>query len=325
MTILKNCPICGSRVLKRCKERNYPTTEGLFLDKKIIECRFCKSAWVSNPPPELELDLYYTKGRFWEEMENQHKINEIYYAQAVARWDYILKIAPDTARLNNVRVLDWGAGHGCMLEIGRQFGICLQYTAVEMDQQMRKRIESIGGVALPKLQKEGINKCNLIILSHILEHSANPGDFLKKMINFLTPEGLVFIEVPCRDDEYKLDAKPHLIFFSPKGIKCLIERCGLDIIDIRCVGMGRSRLKYKKRVIKFKQLIPKHLKKIVKKIMGLQPQTEMVSVHKEDLQAPEDMKSLDFYRQCNSALHYQIFNYRKNGRWIRALVKTKVT
>ena len=80
------------------------------------------------------------------------------------------------------------------------------------------------------------DKYDLIILSHVLEHIVEPTEFLKKVIQFLSDDGLIYIEVPSvdrvADGAYSYDLlnyfqNAHTIHFTTKTLAMICKSIGL--------------------------------------------------------------------------------------------------
>ena len=89
------------------------------------------------------------------------------------------------------------------------------YSVVEYDKKCFKRLKKIGTNVFDDLNKiKKNNKYNLIIISHVLEHIANPISFLLKLKNnYLNENSFIFIDVPCEDWKYKTYVDPDLICY----------------------------------------------------------------------------------------------------------------
>ncbi len=70
-------------------------------------------------------------------------------------------------------------------------------------------------------------------MSHILEHASSPVAFLQQALQFLKPGGVLFVEVACRDYEFKETHESHLLFFDKLSLMRLFERLGLIDIQLR--------------------------------------------------------------------------------------------
>ena len=112
------------------------------------------------------------------------------------------------------------------------------YSVVEYDKKCFKRLKKIGTNVFDDLNKiKKNNKYNLIIISHVLEHIANPISFLLKLKdNYLNENSFIFIDVPCEDWKYKTYVDPHLIFFNKYSFSYINKIIKTNLIKISYFG-----------------------------------------------------------------------------------------
>ena len=84
-------------------------------------------------------------------------------------------------------------------------------------------------------------KFNIIVLSHVLEHVVNPIDYLKLVNNLLVKNGILYIEVPFLDYQYKGEFFPHLLFFKPQSLQNLCDNVGFRVIDVQSFGKSKEK------------------------------------------------------------------------------------
>jgi 2-polyprenyl-3-methyl-5-hydroxy-6-metoxy-1,4-benzoquinol methylase len=106
--------------------------------------------------------------------------------------------------------LDYGPR---MVEIGRKHGINMSQGGLEK---------------LDFLDK----KFDVIILNHVLEHFLDPIKELKKIINHLMPDGIIYLGVP-NIENFGISAlqNAHVYYFNPTNFKYYVESSGLKIVD----------------------------------------------------------------------------------------------
>jgi SAM-dependent methyltransferase len=108
----------------------------------------------------------------------------------------------------------------------------VDYYVVESDASLHSYLCDMG---VKLISAEDADKVvggfDLVVVSHVLEHTLRPVEALRQMTRFLKPGGTLFVEVPCRDHEYKAKHEPHVVFFS----KIALERVGTeaDFFDIK--------------------------------------------------------------------------------------------
>ncbi|MEQ1878755.1 MAG: hypothetical protein ABL958_19090, partial [Bdellovibrionia bacterium] len=56
----------------------------------------------------------------------------------------------------------------------------------------------------------------------------------------LMPKGIMYIEMPHRDDEFKDDVFPHTLFFSGRALSNVAQRAGLEVLKVETFGLRGS-------------------------------------------------------------------------------------
>jgi SAM-dependent methyltransferase len=83
---------------------------------------------------------------------------------------------------------------------------------------------------------------DVVRLSHVLEHLADPRGTFCEIKRILKPDGMVYVTVPNArslnfwlfgENWYGLDAPRHVISYSPKTLRFLCDATGLEIIRMR--------------------------------------------------------------------------------------------
>jgi SAM-dependent methyltransferase len=146
-----------------------------------------------------------------------------------------------THRMHITSVLEVGAGHGFLYQhLQAQFpGI--RYVAVESDTLCQGLLRNLGALVFPDLESvpaENTAPFSLAIASHVLEHTSDPVAFVTTVSRLLGPGGTLFIEVPCRDYEFKRRHEPHLLFFDKQPLQRLLRI--LDFVDISTSYHGKE-------------------------------------------------------------------------------------
>jgi SAM-dependent methyltransferase len=234
------CKSCGCQI-KIIHESlmNYPSgsakSNSLGL-KQIVTCPSCDFGQTLPDPTQADLDAYYTSGQYW----SGHKENKMLDAhQQVQAYIRLSAIAPLLPTGRDLRVLDIGAGSSFL---GDEFAVWalrtmntgIHYCAVEPDDQIamraseRLRAHEIECQVVRSIDEAG-DGFDLIFLNHVLEHVHDPITFLKDVKSRLSKSGQVYIEVPHRDDRFKLDVFPHVLFFSATALRQVAGRAGLTV------------------------------------------------------------------------------------------------
>jgi len=131
-------------------------------------------------------------------------------------------------------ILDFGCGGGYLLKELN----CKKKLAVEPNPEARKEIlkNSIDHIyeSVDECLKDNMNKVDLIISHHALEHTLNPLIELKKLKNLLKENGKIHFVVPCEHISYSYkplkDKNNHLYSWSPMNLGNLFSEAGFNVI-----------------------------------------------------------------------------------------------
>jgi len=229
------CPVCHAYLHENSKQIPYPSDNGE--NKKnisFLNIIFCNNCGLGIAFPEISKDKlteFYNDGSFGKRMSMKNlsfKSFPGYFALAKSRWNDIEQLVTDCKNKNHMKILDIGAGYGCIGLIAnksKSIGLDL-YTCVEpdliMNQYLRNNLKTL--LNSQKIEiVDSINKISkqydVVILSHVLEHVTDPLSMLKSAVSLLVPNGILLLDVPNRDYLFKKDVFPHVLFFSLETIK----------------------------------------------------------------------------------------------------------
>lgn len=208
------CPACLSHVSNQSNWRDWKGHPAF----QVLACGNCGSSFTFPMPLQRELDLFY-------------KTNFDY------RWYsdfYHFKIQDAIARLNELefqegeRILDFGGGKGYFSSVARDLG----HESLTFDPMIS-----------PEQSIPATGNWHGVVALHVLEHSNDPETLIRKMMEFLSPEGRLVLAVPNAGGVgYRAHgmswvwAQPpitHLIHFTAQGLQALLNRCGLDVVTMR--------------------------------------------------------------------------------------------
>ena len=235
--MLERCPVCHSKNWGEIS--SYPTSKNHCFYQEIIKCNACFSGVAIPYKNQLELDAFYKNGEYWDNTDSKN-LNIHTLTQAEERVKKVFKLS--SFRKVSPRVLDVGAGHGHIASALSDLSseIVKNYSFIEPDSRLADKIQS----RFPSSQRVNFEDKNfsydLIFLNHILEHTASPIETLKQYAMSLDQDGMIYIEVPHRDDKFKPDVFPHSVFFTKQGLSEMIKQSGLKCETIECFGSLES-------------------------------------------------------------------------------------
>jgi SAM-dependent methyltransferase len=148
---------------------------------------------------------------------------------------YLEKLPKET--LEQLRILEMGPGLGDFATHLLARIPAARYSVLESDVSCRNALTERGlttfGV-FDDIPEDAV--FDLVVMSHVLEHVANPLMVISKLRRLLQPRGILFIEVPCRDHEHKRVDEPHLLFFDRDPMQKLLVRAGFREIEMTYHG-----------------------------------------------------------------------------------------
>jgi SAM-dependent methyltransferase len=141
------------------------------------------------------------------------------------------------------RVLEWGPGYGYFASGWLERNPHAIYHAIETDISCHSMLNDLGVSIVDEytVPKEN-EQYDLIVMSHVLEHVINPLSFLNNATKKLKKDGIIFIEVPCKDWLHKSIDEPHLLFFDKKPMNHLLEKAGFNDISLSYHGKTIKKL-----------------------------------------------------------------------------------
>jgi SAM-dependent methyltransferase len=158
------------------------------------------------------------------------------------------------SRLQHNHTLDIGCGEGAVLERLATLGFGSQFTGLEISESGVRMVQDknirgvearlFDGYELPFQDKS----FDLAILSHVIEHVEYPRRLIREAARVAHN---VFIEVPLEStwrlsSDFVFDRVGHINFYDLKGIRRLVQSCGMRILDARLSHGSRSSYVYRK-------------------------------------------------------------------------------
>jgi len=232
---MSSCPACDSDRL--VKVADYRGAHKIFQELRRERCEECGLQFAAPMPSAPELNTFNTSY-----FDNAHGgqasdpcAQAFFYGLAALRCEYVLRYLGK--RSIDVRsVLEIGPGPGFFARCWMERNPHTTYFAIETDASCHQKLHG-SGVRLVNVDNgEAPPACDLVVLSHVLEHVDAPTRLLHVALSYLVPGGAIFIEVPCNDWEHKTLDEPHLLFFDKKPMGCLLARLGLEDIEMSYFG-----------------------------------------------------------------------------------------
>ncbi len=213
---------------------------------QMVQCQGCSHVWL-NPRPAVDaLSTIYPPSYYAYNYDSQ--VSPL--AIAAKQWIDRRKMAGVRKALSAPArsFVDIGCGNGRLLETMHGLGVPRDRCyGLELDQQVVQNLNEQGFSAYC----ERVETCSdipagqidLATMFHVIEHVDDPGVVVERVADWLSPEGVFVLETPNLES---LDARlarrtfwggyhipRHWNLFTPETITHLLERHGLEVIDIR--------------------------------------------------------------------------------------------
>lgn len=148
------------------------------------------------------------------------------------------------------KLLDIGCGSGARLQLLRMLGWNAE--GIEIDPVAVKRCTSQGlPVRQGSLQQQRFPSAafDAVIMNHVIEHVADPGQLLEEICRILSPSGQLVITTPnasswghqrFKSNWVALDPPRHLHLFNLQTLQKLVECAGFLVQDARTTIRGAA-------------------------------------------------------------------------------------
>lgn len=222
-----SCPLCQSENIKRISEV-YLNKEFLFFTTDI--CQSCLHIFRAISP---NLDWF---SACWKRISTGELCvyNEALEEKRKNRYEMYYSFL--NRYLSEGLLLDIGAAYGSGTSVFLERGFAAE--ALEPEHDRAEYIKQIYRIPVYGCTIEGFEptdqKYDAIIFAHCLEHLNDPIDALKRMKNWLTDQGVIYLEIPMAwkfvDWQDSL-FMAHKHNFIEKNIKSILDSLGYVILD----------------------------------------------------------------------------------------------
>jgi len=235
-----NCVLCGSRHYEVVSTKLRHNKEG-----EVVKCNKCELVRLLGAQGYAEkLDEYYAE-QYAKEYHQGVKMeyDSLFESFLPVQKHRVDKVRPYLSK--DHRLLEIGSSTGYFLESVRPYLTEIQ--GVELNRgeaQYANEIRNVPTIDSPLENCDlPVNYYDHICLFQVLEHAANPVQFLKNLRKHLRPGGKVHIEVPnLRDSlvsffevkEYRdfYYQEPHLYYFTTEMLRKVCESADYNTVSI---------------------------------------------------------------------------------------------
>lgn len=247
LTGTAQCPVCASRQIHFIQD--YPHRAAIFDDCSIVGCNNCQLVFVHPMPDHSAIDEY--NANYFENAHGGMQLHPL----TVAFHSAINRLRAEHAERflkrhnkNVLRVAEIGPGGGQFASHWLAMHPGTDYTAIESDETCYDRLREIGLRVHSSLDEIASDaEFDLVVISHVLEHTPDPVSFINGCTKHLAKGGVLFVEVPCLDYKHKKDVEPHLLFFDKPSFQFLLNTTGFEKAELGYFGRTITDLKKKPR------------------------------------------------------------------------------
>ena len=241
--IINSCHFCGQTNLK------VVFTE--FLSEKPFTNCFCKDCNVYQTIGHIdEVSPDYISLEK-EDITEEHRFLQMSH-KLIAFNDWFKCVSKHLKKnVNNLSLLDIGCGVGGFLDFATKRNInCFGFDASEahIEESIKRHTNvrhstSVGDYS--KSINRPLESIDLVTLWDVFEHIRDPIIFLNEIKGVMKKDGLLFISVPngsinplkvlfARIFRRPIGLIPweHVFYYTPKGLKKVIENCGFEVLEL---------------------------------------------------------------------------------------------
>jgi SAM-dependent methyltransferase len=236
---LNKCPVCDAAAISNVMQvKDFTVSGELFT---IAECLACTLRFTQDAPDAASMPFYYKSENYISHTDTaKGLINRLYHfvrkRTIVQKRRLIEKITKTKAG----NILDVGSGTGAFLNEMKRNG--WKVTGLEPNADARTMAMDLYGLELAdisRLYHLPADYFETITLWHVLEHVHDLAGYIQQLKKLLHKQGWLFIAVPNYTGAdaaiYKeywaaYDVPRHLYHFSPRSIKVLMEKHGLNVL-----------------------------------------------------------------------------------------------
>jgi SAM-dependent methyltransferase len=238
------CPVCSSEDKSFLKKYQYKSA--VFSNCKIVVCNNCSMEFADPMPADETLHQY--NANYFENAHGGISVNPLtmafHSAINLLRVIYVESFQKKINRpVKNVLEIGPSVGNFAKHWLMRN-NETARYVVIESDVICHPALRGLGVEVYAGIDQLPVDiSFDLVVISHVLEHTSNPEAFIKEYTKRLLKGGILFVEVPCKDHEHKPIVEPHLLFFDKKPMKLFLSKLGFSQEKISYHGNKISDLK----------------------------------------------------------------------------------
>ena len=233
------CPGCGGDAADPAFEK-----QGF----AYVVCDGCASLYASPRPTAAQLDRFYERSKAAEFFATDF-YRDTEAARRARLFEPRARLIAEVARRFALHDAfgDIGAGYGTLLEEVRATGTFARLVAIEPGERLAAECRAKGFDVLqaPVEQLASGDELSMCAAFEVFEHVHDPFAFVSAIARLVRPGGIVLMttltisgfdlqELWC--DSNSIMPPHHLNFVSVDGMRQLLARCGLEVIELTTPG-----------------------------------------------------------------------------------------
>lgn len=232
--------------LERCPSCDSDSRDSSHLafkhDCHVYRCSCCGLVYVNPQPSAESLSEMYNFDYFQCGGFDKYGYRDYESLLKLKRWSFQRWLGDLESFAKPGKLLEVGCATGLMLEIARDAG--WRVSGVELSkyaaEEARKRGLEVHSDDLDKITVDE-GTFDVVLMLDLLEHIAAPAALLESAHRLLKVGGLIYAVTPNAGGlsariqgaswpHFK--PKEHLCLFSKKSLRCLVERCGFEVVRL---------------------------------------------------------------------------------------------
>ncbi len=217
----------------------------------LLSCVNCSHVTAHPLPSDFDIDRFYGGMRFWKGYGvNDTLQHRDWFESLVSNsslWEnfnraknqlaYILEHSELTS---GAKIIDFGSGLAPFLCHCRQRGFENLY-ALEPSAVICAFLKEQGVMTFPSLlevfiARDDLPKFDLMVVSHTLEHLKNPAGVLEGLREHLSENGVLYVDVPYKDNLKPYHQGLHFHFFNETSMREILQKSGYRVISTHTDG-----------------------------------------------------------------------------------------
>lgn len=228
-----SCPACASRGGTILSTQDGKTREPLV----VVQCASCGLGHIEPMPTPAALEAWYTN-HYRQDYKGavSPRLSHVLRAARIVlqRWDWARSQALFQMP---ARSLDIGASSGEWVYLLHSLGVAARGVEPHQGYSAFGRetlgIDVVAGTLQQRLPEMPDGGFDLVSMFHVLEHLPEPVRALRDIARLLSPQGLLFIEVPDvagMSSPKNTFFRAHTLYFSAHSLRSLAQAAGFEVV-----------------------------------------------------------------------------------------------